>query len=197
MKLTHSFAWVLSFAFASLAARVAAADDTTEKPAARIDVAASAGAVDYERSAQSPNTNAGGFVSGLVRMQPDGSPHGIFSTVGTGGAVFGPSVTTVDGGYSARVLGSSKLTGITSALFVEVGPAFGWVRGSSYSHATFGGHVGVVADLHVWNFLLGIEGTYRGGVPLADVPDQWEGAASVGLHLGVTFDVQNRRPPRN
>jgi hypothetical protein len=159
----------------------------------RVEIVSTGGIADFRRSTRQPNAEGGVLLGGAIRVHPAG-PHGIFATFVGGAAVFGPSVIAGDAGYSLRLFGSRFVEGVTGALHVEIGPALGSVSGlGTTDHATFGGRAGITADVHLWNLLLGIEGVYRGGVPLGGTSDVWESALSTSLRAGVLFDVPIHR----
>ncbi len=180
---------VLCFALLGLASRRAAADD--QPP--RFNLAAVVGIANFERSAQSPSDEGGGFVGGTLRVHPL-PMHGVFTSFAVGEGIFGPQAAVADAGYSLRLVGPRELHGPTGAIYLDVGPAVGFVGGNgTQDHSTLGGRFGVTAEARLAMVVLGLEGVYRGGLPLgANVPQQWEGMLSIGLHLGVVFDAGAR-----
>ena len=184
---------VLVLAGAGFTTVNARADDsptsTPKAPAAtRIDLSASIGYVDFERSASDPSTQGGGAIGVDVHVHP-GVEHGFFLSYVLGEGVFGPDVSIVSGGYSFLFLGTRELKGITGAGYLNLGPAVGVVSGMSPNHVVVGGHAALTFDAHVGSLSLGFSLAYDGGVPTGGVPDAWEGAILGMLRLGAVFDV--------
>jgi hypothetical protein len=124
------------------------------------------------------------------------SVHGIVLGYTHAEAVFGPDVHIVDAAYSLQLIGSRRLRSATGAVYLDIGPAMGFVRDAppSSPHTVFGGRATVTGDVHFSNFVLGMTLGYRGGVPTGDVRDDWEGAFSAFLRVGVVFDLLAQRP---
>ena len=184
-------------------ARSSHADVPTEPeapppPALRIGAALTGGYASLERSTSDPTNTTGGFtLGGELRVNP-WSAHGILLAYTDAEGIFGPSVNIVDAAYSLRLLSSAKLEGVTGAVYLDLGPSVGYVRGASPTpnHAVLGGRASVTCDLQLANVVVGVTMGYRGGVPVGVEGDPWEGALSAVARLGVVFDVGARARAR-
>jgi len=146
------------------------------------------------RSRTTPSQESGGAWGGELRVHPY-SRHGLLVGFTHAEGVFGPRVSIIDATYSLRILGGLPLTGLTSAAYLDFGPAVGFVSdaGSAPDHTVLGARASAAFDLQLANFSVGALAGYRGGVPLAGPDDRWEGAFSAMLRLGLVFDISERK----
>jgi hypothetical protein len=149
----------------------------------------------YSRTEQSPQSESGLDLGGELRVHPY-SASGAMVAFTTGGALFGPTLTVLDAGYSLRAFAPRILEGVTGALYFDVGPSLGFVTPTNELHHDFGGRAGVAFDLEIWNATVGAQLVYHGGLPIdGGVPNQWESSYSFGLRVGFAFDVGRKQPP--
>jgi hypothetical protein len=94
-------------------------------------------------------------------------------------------------GYSYRFVHGRPLTGLTFALYADVGPALGFVSHAppAKDHVVLGGRASLADDMQIFNFTIGPIVAYRAGVPLSGTPDPWEGAFTGGVRVGAVFDA--------
>jgi hypothetical protein len=103
--------------------------------------------------------------------------------------VFGPELHVIDVDYTWQYNTQRDLKKLTGSFGFVFGPSVGFVNylgNTPEQHVTFGGRAGAFADLNIWNFALGVDGSYRFGFASGYGA---EGFATVGVHLGLTFDV--------
>jgi hypothetical protein len=133
-------------------------------------------------------------VGGELRVHPYSRHGGAFAITG-GGGFFGPNVTLIDAVYSYTLTVPRPLHGVTTAVYLDVGPALGIVSsaGPSPDHSVLGGRVSATADLQLSSFTIGITAGYRGGVPLSGAPDAWEGAFTAMLRAGLVLDFGSEK----
>jgi len=165
-----------------------------EPPHDRVVAVANGGLSIMSRQVSDPKSEAtangitmGGDVAWLF-----GGNQGVRVGYAYGAGIFGPSLHVVDVDYTLQYNTSPKLTGVTGSFGVVLGPSMGFVSYSSNNaneHVTFGGRAGAFADLDIWNFALGIDGSYRFGFASGYGA---EGFGTFGVHLGLTFDVARR-----
>jgi hypothetical protein len=168
-------------------------------PAVRVSLALTGGLATMQRSTSDPTNDVGGFTfGGELRVHPY-SAHGFVLAFSNSAGVFGPNVNVVDAAYSLRVLGAQRLTGVHPAVYLDLGPSVGFVSGASPTpdHTVLGGRASVALDLQLANFTLGLEGAYRGGVPLGVQNDPWEGEFSAVVRCGVALDFAAKRSQRH
>jgi hypothetical protein len=162
----------------------------------RVSASGMIGLASYDRAVTSPQSESGGGYGGEVRIHPD-SVNGAFFAAQTGGALFGPTLTTIDLGYSLRPFAPQRLKGITGSLYFDVGPSVGLVWVPQGFHNDLGGVVGVAFDLQIWNVTVGAQVTYHGGLPIdGGAAAQWESSFMGGLRLGFAFDLGHEEPTR-
>jgi hypothetical protein len=155
----------------------------------RIGLAAHAGIANFHRSSSSPSNETGAALGGELRIHPH-SRHGGAFAITYGGGVFGPNVTLVDAVYSYALMEPRPFSGVSTAAYLDVGPALGLVTKAppGPNHTVLGGRASITADLQLANFTLGISVGYHGGVPLGGPKDGWEGAFTALLRAGVALD---------
>ena len=155
----------------------------------RIGLAAHAGLAYFHRSSSSPTGMGGAALGGELRVHPY-SRHGGAFAITYGGGVFGPNVTLIDAAYSYALTAPRPIHGLSSAVYLDAGPALGLVShaGPSPDHSVLGGRVSVTADAQLAIFTIGITAGYHGGVPLSGARDGWEGAFTAMLRAGLVFD---------
>lgn len=174
--------------------------DARKWPAARISVAATGG-MPFLFQAGPTGGNTPGMSFGPEVRAYFGRWHGGFASYDF---VMSPTlVHVVEAGYSVRLVGSPEMRGVHGALYADVGPSFAFVAGCgicSYGasggpsgptdkHAMIGLRTGLAADLYLWNFTVGLVGGFRVGVPTIDSGVRTEGALSIALRVGFTFDA--------
>lgn len=101
------------------------------------------------------------------------------------------------------------MSGPHGALYADFGPsisaigdclmcasyfAAGPTSTTTSAHAVIGLRAGLAADVYLWAFTLGLVGAVRAGLPTNDSGVTTEGAASIALRLGFTFDVSATSP---
>lgn len=182
---------LVAFLASSREAQAQETDETSAAPAPlRIGVAGTLGYGSVHRSSSSPAEEGATAIGGELRVQPY-SAHGFTLAYTYAEGIFGPRVSIADATYSLRVLGSRRLTGVTGALYLDLGPSVGFVSHAppGPDHTVVGGRVSAAADMQIWNFTIGPVLAYRGGVPLSGPPDGWEGAVTLLLRAGFAFDA--------
>ncbi len=155
----------------------------------RIGLAAHGGLAYFHRSTSSPTTKGGVVIGGELRVHPY-SRHGGAVAVTYGGGIFGPDVTLIDAVYSYALIEPVPLRSVSTAVYLDVGPAVGLVSkaGPGPDHTVLGARASVTADLQISVFTLGITTGYHGGVPLGGPVDPWEGALTLMLRGGLVLD---------
>jgi hypothetical protein len=165
----------------------------TSAPAVRISGSMIGAYGGYERTSQSPQSESGLAIGGELRVHPY-SANGAMVAFTTGGGIFGPTLTVIDTGYSLRAFAPRLLTGVTAALYFDLGPSLGFVTAPNGFHHDVGGRAGVALDLEIWNATLGVQAVYHGGLPVdGGATSQWESSYSLGFRAGFAFDV-GRKP---
>jgi len=164
-------------------------EDDDQDPPLRLGIGVSGGYAHFHRSSTDPTTRDGVLAGIDVRVHPH-REHGAVFGVSAGGAVFGPTVVILDAAYSFALTAPRRLGGVGTSAYAEVGPAFGIVSDAkpASDHTVLGGRASFAMDFHLTYVTVGAFVGYRGGVPLGG-DDGWEGALSMGLRLGVVFDV--------
>jgi len=158
----------------------------------RVNAAATLGFGNYTRSVTSPQSESGAALGGELRVHPY-SMNGVLFAFGSGGAVFGPTVTTVDFGYSFRPLAPRFMREVTGAVYFDIGPSMGWVWPNQNLHHDLGGRAGIALDLQIYNVTLGAQVVYHGGVPVdGSAVSQWESFFTAGVRAGFAFDFGRR-----
>lgn len=163
--------------------------EASGSPAVRVSVVGTAALASYNRAVSSPQSESGGGLGGELRIHPD-SMSGAYFAAQTGGALWGPTLTTVDLGYSLRPFAPRRLKGVTASLYFDVGPSLGFVWVPQGFHNDLGGRLGAAFDVQIWNVTIGAEVSYHGGVPVdGSERTQWESTVMGGLRLGFAFDI--------
>jgi len=163
--------------------------------AVRVSASGTLGFGNYTRTVTAPQSESGAALGGELRVHPY-SMNGVLFAFGSGGALFGPTVTTVDLGYSFRPLAPRFMSGVTGAVYFDVGPSMGWVWPTEALHHDLGLRTGLALDLQVYNVTVGAQIVYHGGVPVdGPVPQQWESFYTAGVRAGFAFDFGRRPPP--
>jgi hypothetical protein len=106
--------------------------------------------------------------------------------------IFGPEIHVADIDYSWQYNTSRELKRVTGSFGLVLGPSVGFVSylgNNPDNHVSFGGRAGAFADMHIWNFTLGVDGSYRFGFASGYGA---EGFGSLGVHAGLTFDIARR-----
>ncbi|CAN5277380.1 hypothetical protein BH09MYX1_BH09MYX1_02810 [soil metagenome] len=161
-------------------------------PALRIAGDLTFGIDHFHRTKTGPLTEGGGSIGLDLRLHPT-PMHGVLIGITEGGGVFGPNVTSVDAGYSLRLLGPRHVGGVTGDLVFDIGPSFAHVHvHDEPDHYVFGGRATVATHLYLSGFTAGAWMTYRGGSPLGTSPDGYEGVLSGGLSVGFVIDSGTR-----
>ena len=136
--------------------------------------------------------SSGGFTWGGELAWLFHGTQGVRVGYAYGIGVFGPELHVIDVDYTWQYNTQRDLKKLTGSFGVVVGPSVGFVSylgNTPDQHATFGGRAGAFADLNIWNFALGIDGSYRFGYASGYGA---EGFGTFGIHAGVTFDVARR-----
>jgi hypothetical protein len=131
-----------------------------------------------------------GFELGLAAHVHPHPIHGAFLGWSYTAGIFGPTVNIVSAGYSVRVGAAPRLRKVTLDGLFDFGPAVGYVTRASESpdHFAIGGHVGAGLQLYIWNFYVGVRGTYDLGFSTAPTGGL-DGAVMFKLDLGFAVDA--------
>ena len=159
----------------------------------RISLAGTLGLGPLARSTNDPTTEQAGSDLGVeLRLQPYGT-HGVVIAYTNAQGILGPIANIIDVAYSFPLITRPTIHGVTGAAFLDIGPAVALLHDSppESDHTVVGGRVSLTADLHIYNFLLGVVGAYRGGIPIGVANDPWESDFSISARLGVVFDVKD------
>lgn len=122
-----------------------------------------------------------------------GGVHGIHLGYAFATGVFGPEVHLADVDYSWQWNTSPALRGVSGSFGFLIGPSLGFVSyggNTPQEHTTFGGRAGLFADLHLWAFTVGIDGSYRFGMSSGFGAESF---GSLGVHAGVSFELTRAR----
>lgn len=171
--------------------RYADADTAVSVPRANDRVSA-VGGVAIGLLGRESGDATGGAIGGDVAYLFNGV-HGIHVGYAYAGAVFGPEVHIADVDYSWQWNTSPELRKVTASFGILIGPSLGFVSyggNAPQEHATFGGRAGLFADLHLWQFTIGVDGTYRLGFASGFGAESF---GSLGLHAGVSFEIARAR----
>lgn len=176
--------------------------DDAEWKRARLSVAAAPGVPLYmHRSGPSGSSSLGALAIGGEARAHFGRWHGgLFAY----SAMMGPVIAqTFDLAYSLRLAGSPSLRGVTGAIYADFGPSLAILSGPLFvaegasglpataneGHVTLGVRASLAADVHIWNFVLGLVGSYHVGLPVVQSNSTSEGAVALALRLGVVGDI--------
>jgi hypothetical protein len=165
-------------------------DPGSPSDAFRASLALTGGLADMQRSHTESTEERGLAYGAELRLHPY-SPHGFVGGVTHASGIFGPEVTIIDAAYSWRLVGSSRLDGLTGAIYIDLGPSMGLVSRAKPEpdHTVLGGRATLTVDAQLYSFVLGAAVGYRGGVPLTAGTDPWESALTALVRAGIVFDT--------
>lgn len=203
---------LLTFTFFTTRANAQDRDTATPKqawPDARISIAAS-GNMPFLFQAGPYGGNAVGLGFGPEVRAYFGRWHGLYASYNF--VMSTQAIHVIEPGYSVRIVGSPEMRGVHGAIYADVGPSIAVVDGCLFCavsaggggpssspsdrHAMIGLRAGLAADLYLYAFTIGIVANARAGFPTIDSGVTTEGALSIGVRIGATFDMSSSATKR-